>query len=176
MTCFTRRSRGTTSISIGDLSSVQWDREFDLIVMTGHAFQEFVEDNEIRTALATIRSALTDGGHFVFETRNPLVRAWEHWATEYSDEVTDATGAVVRREHQVETPVEGDVVHFTTTFTSPSWDRSQVSRGMLRLLNADSLSSLLSGTGLEIEQQFGDWTRQLLTDTSPEIITIARKE
>ena len=29
----------------GDLSSVDWDREFDLIVMTGHAFQVLVEDD-----------------------------------------------------------------------------------------------------------------------------------
>ena len=60
--------------------------------MTGHAFQELVEDDEIRAALAAIRSALTDGGRFVFETRNPLVRAWEHWATEYTAEVADASG------------------------------------------------------------------------------------
>jgi hypothetical protein len=46
----------------GDLASVRWEREFDLVVMTGHAFQEFVEDDEIRVALATIRSALTDDG------------------------------------------------------------------------------------------------------------------
>jgi ubiquinone/menaquinone biosynthesis C-methylase UbiE len=27
---------------LGDLASIAWDREFDLIVMTGHAFQVFV--------------------------------------------------------------------------------------------------------------------------------------
>lgn len=51
----------------GDLSTVNWEREFDLVVMTGHAFQEYVEDNEIRAALAAIRSALTDNGRFAFE-------------------------------------------------------------------------------------------------------------
>jgi len=30
----------------GDLSSVRWDGEFDLVVMTGHAFQEFVADDD----------------------------------------------------------------------------------------------------------------------------------
>ena len=169
------RARSDIEWVLGDLSSVGWDREFDLVVMTGHAFQELVEDDAIRIALAATRLALTDGGHFAFETRNPLVRAWEHWATEYTAEVTDASGAVVRRELQVATPVEGDVVRFTTTFTSPGWDRPQVSRGMLRFLDAEALSSFLSGAGLAIEEQFGDWTRHPLTDTSPEIITIARK-
>jgi hypothetical protein len=36
------------------------------------------------------------------------------------------------------------------------------------------LSTLLSEADLVIEKQFGDWSRQTLTDKSPEIITIAR--
>ncbi len=88
----------------GDLSSVNWDQEFDLVVMTGHAFQELVADDELRVALVAIHTALVAGGRFVFETRNPLVRAWEHWAREYTAEVSDATGALVRCKCQVETP------------------------------------------------------------------------
>lgn len=159
----------------GDLSTVGWERTFDLVVMTGHAFQEFVEDDEIHTALAAIRSALTDSGRFAFETRNPRDRAWERWGTEYSGEVTDATGALVRCEYRVELPVEGSVVRSVSTFTSPEWDRPEVSRGALRFLDAETLSSFLSGAGLAIAAQFGDWTRRPLTDTSPEIITIARR-
>ena len=158
----------------GDLSTVGWEREFDLVVMTGHAFQEYVEDDEIRAALAAIRAALTDGGRFAFETRNPRDRAWERWATEYSGEVTDATGAPVRCAYLVELPVEGGVVRSVSTFTSPGWDRPEVSRGALRFLDAAALSSFLAGAGLAIEAQYGDWTRRPLTATSPEIITIAR--
>jgi ubiquinone/menaquinone biosynthesis C-methylase UbiE len=169
------RARSDVEWVLGDLSSVGWDRELDLIVMTGHAFQQLVADDEIRAALATIRAALAEGGRFVFETRNPLVRAWEHWATDYTAEVTDASGGIVRCEYQVEMPVEGDVVRSTSTFTSPGWNRPQVSRGMLRFLDAHALSAFLSGAGLAIEEQFGDWARQPHTDTSLEIITIARK-
>ena len=159
----------------GDLASVRWEREFDLVVMTGHAFQEFVEDDEIRVALATIRSALTDDGRFAFETRNPLDRAWERWATDYSGEVPDATGAPVRCEYRVELPVAGNVVRSVSTFTSPGWDGPEVSRGALRFLDAAALAAFLSGAGLTIEERFGDWTGAPLTETSPEIITIARK-
>ncbi len=159
----------------GDLSSVGWDQEFDLVVMTGHAFQEFIADDEIRVALPAIRSALIEGGRVAFETRNPLVRAWERWPERYSGEVTDAAGAVVRCEYRVETPVVGDVVQSISTFTSPGWDRSEVSHGALRFLDAASLSAFLSGAGLMIEEQFGDWAGHPLSDTSPEIITIARR-
>lgn len=169
------RTRSDIEWTLGDLASVAWDQEFDLVVMTGHAFQVFVEDDEIRASLATIRLALTEEGHFAFETRNPRVQAWEGWTPDNAVEVVGAEGSALRMAHAVETPVDGDVVSFTTTFTSPGWDRPEVSRSTLRFLDADSLASLLSDAGLAIEEQFGDWDRQPLTDTSPEIITIARR-
>jgi SAM-dependent methyltransferase len=169
------RQRPDIEWVLGDLASVAWAQEFDLVVMTGHAFQVLVGDDELRASLAVIRSVLAEDGRFAFETRNPLVRAWEGWTPDNAVEVTDAAGAVVRMAHEVETPADGKIVSFTTTFTSPSWDRPQVSRSTLRFLDSDSLSELLSGAGLVIEEQFGDWDRQPLTETSPEIITIARR-
>jgi ubiquinone/menaquinone biosynthesis C-methylase UbiE len=169
------RRRSDVEWILGDLASVRWDREFDLIVMTGHAFQVFVEDDDLRTALAAIRSALSDDGRFAFETRNPLVREWEHWTSADATEVTNSDGAVVRMAREVQTPVVGDIVSFTHTFTSPSWDQPQVSRSTLRYLDAGSLSSFLSDADLVIEKQFGDWGGQSLTAMSPEIIIIARR-
>lgn len=161
---------------LDDLTSAAWDREFDLVIMTGHAFQELVTDEEIRVTLGAMRSALAPGGRFAFETRNPLDRAWERWATEYSDEVTDPTGVIVRREYRVETPVEGGVVRSVSTYTSPCWEHAEVSHGALRFLAADVLAGFLAGAGLVVEEQFGDWNRHPLRQTSREIITIARKE
>jgi ubiquinone/menaquinone biosynthesis C-methylase UbiE len=160
----------------GDLGSVGWEREFDLVVMTGHAFQALVTDEELRTALAAIRTALTEDGRFGFETRNPAARAWERWTPDQADEVTDATGAAVRHWHEVQGPVTGDLVRFTTTFTSPGWERSEVSHSTLRFLDVDRLASFLAGAGLAVDEQYGDWGRQPLTGASPEIITLARPE
>lgn len=158
----------------GDLRSVAWHSEFDLVVMTGHAFQVLVEDDELRASLAAIRSVLTDAGRFAFETRNPLVREWERWNADSAVEATDASGARIRMEHQVE-QAEGDLVRFTLRYTSPDWDRPQLSRSTLRFLDADSLAVFLSDAGLAIEQQFGDWSGEPLTEASPEIITLARR-
>jgi SAM-dependent methyltransferase len=169
------RKRSDIEWILGDLASVAWDREFDLVIMTGHAFQVLVEDDELRASLAAIRAALTKNGRFAFETRNPLVCEWEKWTPDNAVEVADATGVVVRQEHRVETPVEGDIVCFTATYTSSSLDGPQVSRSCLRFLDAESLSAFLSAAGLAIEEQFGDWKRSALCDASPEIITVARR-
>ena len=168
------RKRPDVEWVLGDLSSVDWRREFDLVVMTGHAFQVLVEDKQLRESLASIRRALTPDGRFVFETRNPLARGWEDWTPANAVEI-EYGGSVVRMAHHVEEPVAGEVVSFTATFTSPDWDEAQVSRSTLRFLDAISLSMFLDGAGLAIVEQFGDWGRQQLTDTSPEIITVARR-
>ena len=119
-------------------------------------------------------SALRENGIFAFETRNPAARAWQAWTPDHAVEVTGPAGAVVRMAHETDLPVTGDTVSFTTTYTSPAWDGPQLSRSTLRFLDPGSLRSFLSGAGLVISEQFGDWDRQPLTAASPEIITLAR--
>jgi ubiquinone/menaquinone biosynthesis C-methylase UbiE len=169
------RTRHDIEWTLGSLGSVAWEREFDLVVITGHAFQVFTRDEEIRDVLAAIHRALTDTGRFVFETRNPLVRAWESWTPVNAVEVVDEAGRTLRMEHEVDTPVVGDIVSFTTAYSSSGWARPEVSRSTLRFLDTGAVSSFLSDAGLAIERQFGDWTSQPLNDSSPEIITVARR-
>src|SRR5437868_1598763 len=56
------RRRSDIEWILGDLTTVGWDEEFELVVMTGHAFQVFLGDDEIRTSLAVIRSVLIEDG------------------------------------------------------------------------------------------------------------------
>ena len=169
------RQRSDIEWVLGDLTTVAWDRKFDLVVMTGHAFQVLVTDSELLGSLRAIRSALTTTGRFAFETRNPPVRVWSHWTPSLVMETTDAAGNGVRIWHEAEPTVEGDLVSFTTTFAGAAWDGPQVSRSTLRFLAVGALSAFLRDAGLTIEEQFGDWSRAPLTDTSPEIITIASR-
>lgn len=154
-------------------AAMTFAQEFDLAVMTGHAFQCLVDDDEIRASLAAIHRALVDGGRFAFETRNPLARAWERWNPDHPLDAVDPAGRPVRVWHQVEAVV-GDVVTFTETTSDQDGTPLRVDRADLRFLDADSLAAFLSEAGFRIEAQYGDWSRGELTRTSPEIITIAR--
>ena len=168
-----RRYRDIEWVS-GDLSSECWEDAFDLIVMTGHAFQVFTEDAELQSSCRAVRQALTHSGRFVFETRNPAARAWESWTPDQVARVT-AAGAIFTMSHEVDTSIEGDVIRFTTTFESPHWPRPRVSRSALRFLDAPSLARVLTASGLRIVEQFGDWDRRPLGGDSPEIITVAQR-
>jgi SAM-dependent methyltransferase len=184
---------------LGDARSAARQGEFELIVMTGHAFQVLVTDDELRASLTAIRSALPVHGRFVFETRNPAARAWERWTPERVTETTDPHGHPLRSWHVTDSGHETDSRHgtdsghemegpfgagaasgrgtvtFTQTLVSPRWDEPRTSRSTLRFLSAEALSSFLSEAGLAIAEQYGDWDRGPLTEGSPEIITFAER-
>ena len=150
-----------------------WDSEFDLALMAGHAFQELVDDDELRASLAAIRRALVHEGRFAFETRNPLARAWESWNA-MAMNVVDMSGRSVRISYEVES-VAGDVVTLTETTTDLDGKRLRVDRASLRFLDIDTVADYLVDTGFEIEAQFGGWLREPFSAESPEIITVARR-
>ena len=158
----------------GAAGALRPTHEFDLALMTGHAFQALIEDAQLRTTLAAVHAALKAGGRFAFETRNPAARAWEHWTPERGLEVDDGQGHTVRVTWQIEVPFDGRTVAFAESYRSTGWDTPQVSRSVLRFLDADGVARFLTEAGFVIEQQFGDFDRRPLTRESAEIVTVAR--
>ncbi|MET9448790.1 class I SAM-dependent methyltransferase [Streptomyces cinerochromogenes] len=171
-----RRARPDIEWVLGDVRVRRWEQDFDLVVMTGHAFQELLTDDDIRTCLHAARSALRDGGRFVFETRNPAARPWERWTPDRVHEITTADGTPVRVWHEVQgTDLVHGRVHFTETYAGPAWPAPRVNHSVLRFLDTDTLASFLTEAGLTVAEQYGDWRRGPLTPTAPEIITVARR-
>lgn len=160
---------------LGDLGSAHIARKFDLVSMTGHTFQVFLEDEEIRRTLTAIRALLAPQGCVAFETRNPAARDWQNWPRKYAAELPDPLGRPVRVSCRIDTPFDGRVLSFSQTYTSPAWNKPRVSSSTLRFLDPSALAAFLVEAGLAVERQFGDWGRTALTDTSPEIITVARR-
>lgn len=143
---------------LGDLGSTTWRDEFDLVVMTGHAFQVLLTDAKVRGALNAMHGALADRGAAAFETRNPAAREWERWTPDDPIEVVDGQGRIMRMEQRVES-VQEDIVRFTLTYITPLWGREEVSESALRFLDAPTLDGFLEDAGFMIEQRFGDWNR-----------------
>ena len=159
----------------GTAAAMAWDGAFDLVIMTGHAFQFLVGDADLRASLAAIRRALADGGRFAFETRNPLARAWEGWNPQNALDVVDPAGRRVRISYAVESVV-GDVVTLTETTSDPDGAPLRVDRASLRFLDVDTLARFLADAGIAIEAQYGGWFQERLDRASPEIVTVARVE
>ena len=156
---------------LGDLGTVSFDHEFDLVIMTGHVFQVFLTDDEVTAALAAVRTALADGGRYAFETLNPRLRPWEKWTN--SAEVVAADGAIVIAANTDPRMVDGGIVDVVGKFSSPSWEREVLCPSSFRFMEVEALDGLLSQAGLAVVERYGLWDRRPFTKQLPEIITIA---
>jgi SAM-dependent methyltransferase len=155
----------------GVLTPGAYDEEFDLVTMTGHAFQELRTDAEIDAVLRGMRDAIRPGGRVAFETRNPGAKAWESWpGASFEVPYQGDTLTVSYEVHEV----DGDLVTFTETTDGGRWDH-QHDTATLRFLSRLDLDRFLADAGLQVETYYGDWARGPLTDTSPEIIAVARR-
>jgi len=156
----------------GEIRSSTLSKKFELVVMTGHAFQVLIEDAEIVNALSRINLLLNENGRFAFETRNPLALAWEHWSVEYSGHVIDYSGARIDVVCDVIEVESGEFVRFSHTFSRSDWSQDEVSHSRQRFLGIDVLNSFLHEAGFDIEHQYGDWNGSPVSAASPEIITV----
>jgi SAM-dependent methyltransferase len=171
-----RRARRVAGIDWveGTAASAQWDREFDLATMTGHAFQCLRTDEELGASLQSIGTALRRGGRFAFETRHPQAQAWQDWNPSNVTQVTDERRRTLRCWHEVES-VTGDIVTFTGTTALPDGTVLRTDRTGLRFLPERTLDVFLASAGFEAEARYGDWSGGPVTGESREIITIASR-
>ena len=156
----------------GDARSVRLGKRFELIVLTGHAFQVFLTAGDRRAVIDTIAAHLAPGGRFIFDTRNPAVEEWREWTPESS-----------RR--TVEHPVHGRVEAWNDVEYDPA-TRIVTYRTLYGLrdgavLSADSriafpdkdeIAQSIAGAGLAVERWMGDWSGGDWSPGAPEIIPL----
>ena len=145
---------------------------FDLIVMTGHAFQTMQGDAEIAAALAAFRRHLAPGGRLAFETRNGAVRAWETGVAEDGDVVDLPGHGRVEVGYQT-VAVEGPLVTYEIRFDFGAGDKV-VASDTLRFMEKDELCAFLGSAGFDDVTMLGDWNGSPAGPESPELIAIAR--
>ena len=145
---------------------------FDLIIMTGHVFQVFLEDEEISAVLANLRGHLAPDGRLAFEMRNAAVRDWETWTPDETREVVQVPGIGPVQVHHDIARVEGRLVTFQTHFVFRPGDTA-FTESTLRFMDHGEVAHFVESAGLRAQGWYGDWDRSPLKDDSPEIIVIA---
>jgi SAM-dependent methyltransferase len=153
-------------------AEIGFEHEFELALMTGHAFQALATDDDVRSSLDAIRRALIPGGHFAFETHNPLRRAWEDWDGAELESV-DQRGRELLVWYEIQSVV-GDLVTLTETTGTRGRKPLRVDSGNLRFLSVEALDGFLAESGWVVEERFGNWQREPFRADSDEIVTVAR--
>ena len=157
-----------------DARSVDAGGPFDLIVMTGHVFQVFRTDDDLRAVLRNARRHLSTEGRFAFETRNPSVREWDEWNPDDSAERVDVPGGVGPVDVVYEVLAEElPLVTFEARFGFVRSGLTLASRSTLRFWSRDELERHLADAGLEAIEWLGDFDGTPISDVSPEIVVIS---
>ncbi|UWX95911.1 class I SAM-dependent methyltransferase [Arthrobacter zhaoxinii] len=133
----------------------------DLVLMTGHVAQYFLDDTSWAQVLSHAGRALRSGGRLAFEVRTPDAEAWRRW------EGTQSTsrGTVIQTVRR-----NGDLVTHTDTWTNESgtWTTTET----LRFPSWDTVTAGLQAAGLTVDQCWGNWDRSPVRKDSPEWIVL----
>jgi SAM-dependent methyltransferase len=122
----------------------------DVVTMTANVAQVFVQDQGWSATLGGVRGVLRDGGHLVFETRDPSFRGWEEWTRERSISVTETVAG--RVEDWVElTEVALPLVSFRHTFRFIDGGDIITSDSTLRFRDRGEITSSLTSSGFTID-------------------------
>lgn len=170
-----RRSDVTGRVTwiAADARSMTLGQRFDMAIMTGHAFQVFLSDEDIARVLSAAYAHLQPGGSLAFETRNPLGRPWERWTRARSRRtVTVEPLGVVVVSYELRA-VAGDVVSFATHHEFLARGDTITTESSLRFLDAEAVVAHLRAAGFDQATLYGGWDRRAVDASSPEIIVQA---
>jgi SAM-dependent methyltransferase len=146
------------------------DRRFDLIVMTGHAFQVLLTDDDILAVLKTMHDHLNEHGKIGFEIRNPNLDWAAEWATRSQLLHTLPTGELIETLEIISQ--DSEFISFRTSYSSPQLTLS--TNSTLRFPAREHVEALIARSGLVVRSVFGDWDAAAFSpDLSREIIFVA---
>jgi SAM-dependent methyltransferase len=148
----------------------QSDARFDLIIMTGHAFQVLLDDADVAQTFAMVRRQLAPDGRFVFESRNPAIDWGRRWRFEREELAAD--GATVVYTVQALSR-QGEFLSFEARYEFP--DETLVSLSTLRFMPRAAIEAQLSAAGLRAESVLGDWDGTPFGGTEDEMIFMVRR-
>jgi predicted TPR repeat methyltransferase len=142
---------------------------FDLIVMTGHAFQALLDDADVQATFTTMRKHLSSRGIVAFESRNPAI----DWSARWNYDVALESPRGVVHESRRFVAMENERMTFELHFRFP--DESFASRSELRFSSRTEIEARLTDSGLRAEKVLGDWDgKPFDEERSHEMIFIAR--
>lgn len=158
-----------------DARTVRLDRTFDLVLLTGHAFQVFLSVEDRKAVLRTIAYHLAAGGRFIFDTRNPLAREWREWTPQRSERaLVHPRFGRVKSWNDVEHDNASAVVTYWTYYQIAESGRILSAESKIAFPTRESLVPIMDEAGLAVDTWLGSWLGEPFSIASPEIIPLGR--
>ncbi len=172
-----RRRDGGSSVTWveADARTVRLGRRFDLVLMTGHAFQCVLTDDDQLALCQTIAAHLAPDGTFIFDTRNPERQEWREWGPDTSRRSFHLPphGRIEAWNDVSHDPATGIVTY--GTFYRNHAGRLWTASSSIRFSTKSNVEACIAQAGLHVETWLGDWQGNAWTPASDEIIPVGRR-
>ncbi|KYG91103.1 class I SAM-dependent methyltransferase [Metasolibacillus sp. FSL H7-0170] len=149
---------GEVTWIVGDSTNLPTN-SFDAITMTANVAQVFLTEESWRNVISDAYRALKSGGHFIFDTRNPLAKAWEQWEKDVTPDV--ATNPLNGESLEIWTEYEGfieNVFTFYETVKNARTNEVLIHKKMqLKFRTQEEIHESLQQAGFSQIQAYGDW-------------------
>lgn len=146
----------------------------DLVIMTSHVAQFFLDDEEWHELLRRIHTSLNAGGYIFFDSKNPLSKPWEKWSKEETKQVKSTPEGDV--EFWIDAPVvDGNQVEYELHYLFLNDQNKLISKNRLVYRSKGALVEHLKTAGFKIEKIYGDWDGSDFKEHDDEIIFLAKK-
>ncbi len=157
----------------GDARTIRLDAQFDLIVMTGHAFQCFLHEEDQLALLRTIADHLSPTGRFIFDMRNPLLEAWREWSADTDHEfINHPELGAIKMWHDIHHDSLTAIVTYDSHYQIVETGETFHASSQIVFTPKDVLLNRIHRAGLEVGQWLGSWEGEEYTEFSKEIIAV----
>jgi SAM-dependent methyltransferase len=170
-----RRRDGGTLVSwvAGDAREIRLGERFDLICMTGHAFQCLLTRDDRAAFAATLAAHLSPQGRFIFDSRNPAREEWREWTPAQSrmSFMHPRLGGI-EGWHDVTFDDAVGIATYGTTYAVQASGESRRTEARIAFPSREDIATVLNDAGLRVVQWLGDWDGRLWSESELEIIPV----
>ena len=160
-----------------DARSFDLGTQYQFIFITGNAFQAFLRREDQESLLASVKRHLAPGGIFAFETRNPSGHDLaDHFEEEFDQSYVSVEGYTVSVSFtQMYDPI-AQIIQWTSyrRWNDGEGNQQKETHIACRFTYPQEVEALLHYNGFQIVQQFGNWSKEPLSASSPSIISICK--
>lgn len=170
-----RRRQGSEQVRWveADARTVRLNETFDLIVMTGHAFQCLLTKDGQQALCKTIAAHLAPGGTFIFDSRNPAVEEWRKWTPDQSRwMLTVPDLGVFEAWNDVRFDHDVGIAAYDTVYCDRESGQTRQATSRILFSEQSQIAAAITAAGLQVHRWMGDWTGGPMTANSPEIIPL----
>ncbi|MFK8033637.1 MAG: class I SAM-dependent methyltransferase [Hyphomicrobiales bacterium] len=156
-----------------DAKTLRLNQKFDLIVLTGHTFQVFLNTADQRSVLTTISSHLKKNGRFIFDTRNPsFAGSKERIRGQVKRSFEHIQLGLIKAWNSSTYDQDSQVLSYENGFEVTASGKVHSAKAQIKYTSQNDVAQIVEGAGLEVNSWFGDWSGGAFHTGAPEIIPL----